>query len=154
MLWFSLLSLLVSVFAMALSFYAFRTNHRTGIQPMLVFYSKGKNTKWHIKNVGNGPAINVLITGGDVHLRWQKEENVMLSAIPIGDERRLAWINSLGSLLAVYSDVYGNEYTSVCVHNRNKITGKNLFKDLKPKKYEWEFERGDLDPINVKEPIG
>ncbi len=56
---------------------------------MLVFMNDGKDDSgksyWYVENVGNGPALNVLVTGGNTKLEWSKEEAVLLSAIARGD---------------------------------------------------------------------
>jgi hypothetical protein len=86
---FSILSMALSLVAIGFGYYSFRRTYKTSIQPMLVFMNDGKDDSgksyWYVENVGNGPALNVLVTGGNTKLEWSKEEAVLLSAIARGD---------------------------------------------------------------------
>ena len=71
------ISVFVAVLALLISFAAYRTTHRRGIQPILVFGHGGRDAAnvsiWYMHNVGYGPALNVIIAGGDNELHWHEE---------------------------------------------------------------------------------
>lgn len=150
----AILSMIFSVIAIAVSYYSFRRTHKTSIQPILVFINQGKDelgrSYWYVENMGNGPALNVLITGGNHNLSWSHDEVVLLSAIQRADCKRLGWISSLNALVATYTDALGQEYTTVCVDNQNRLSQKNLYPELKPVRYQWQLTKREIgEPIDV-----
>ena len=143
-------SLILSVLAIGVSYYSFRKTHKTSIQPILVFINEGRdesgNSYWSVENMGNGPAMNVLITGGNHNLSWNNDETVLLSAIQRGVRRKVGWIHSLAALVATYSDAFGREYTTVCVDNRNRVSDGNRYPSLKPTRYQWQLTKNEIEP--------
>jgi hypothetical protein len=139
------LSLILSLVAIGVTYYSFRATHRTSVQPMLVFSNTGKDDRgtdvWFVENVGNGAAVNVVLTGGDTKLNWNKNEVALIPALARGNRMRLGWITSLGALLASYSDVFGRHYTSVCVGNRNTISKGNRYPELEPKWFQYQLPK-------------
>jgi len=96
-------------------------------------------TSWCIENVGNGPALNVLVAGGTNRLQWNQQDITLIPVIGKNTSRRLHWIKQKGALLATYKDIYGREYTSICVDNQHTISDGNSHKDLKPAKYAYQL---------------
>jgi len=117
--------------------------YKISIQPCLVFYNKGKNSegksRWMIKNVGNGPAINISVASGDVDENWFQDECLLLSALAPNDERYLFWTKHHGALVSTYSDINGRYYTSKCKGNKNELFEDNKYPGLIATKYEYQF---------------
>lgn len=123
---------------------------RSHLQPVMVFYRLG-DPLWRLKNVGNGPAINVLVTGGKTPQSWNQNTSGLFSAIAPGQELLLNWIKTptdTRKLCAIYGDVAGRKYTSVCAENLNEVDEGNKYPSLKPKYYQFQLERkyGPLSP--------
>ena len=140
---FSIISLFISLIAIIVVYLTFRGSHRTSVQPMIVFSNAPAEvdyeTSWCIENVGNGPALNVLVAGGTTHLKWNQQDITLIPVIGKNTNKRLIWIKQKGALLATYKDIYGYEYTSICVGNQHTISDGNNHKDLKPAKYAYQL---------------
>lgn len=139
----SIISIVLSVSAISITYFIFRKTHKTSVQPVIVFSNlekeKGDNTSWIIENVGNGPALNVLIAGGTHQFDWNDEDITLIPAIGCNISRRLHWIKQKAALLATYKDIYGREYTTICVHNKHTIKEGNSFPTLKAKKFGYQI---------------
>jgi hypothetical protein len=116
---------------------------------MLSFYSEGRSenkySSWIIENVGNGPALNVLIAQGDHNLKWNEENTVLISTIARGDKKRLTWILHPAALLAIYDDAHKHTYSTICHRNENKIFNGNNYPSLKPKHYQYQLNKNDIE---------
>jgi hypothetical protein len=47
------------------------------------------------------------------------------------------WLTGKHELVAIYTDVLGRTYTTVCGFNRNKFARKNLFPDMEANRDQW-----------------
>ena len=123
----------------------FDLHYKVSIQPSLVFYNKGMDSNdkssWMIKNVGNGPAINITVASGKTDEIWIQDECLLLSAFAPKDEKCLFWTKHHGALVATYSDINGRHYTSKCKGNKNEIHEGNKYPDLKATKFEYQFPK-------------
>lgn len=139
------ISLGVSLLAIGVSYYCFKTTQRRSIRPVLIFssYAKGESgvTSWHVENAGSGPAVNVLLAAGDTKRVWNEQTALLLPALPAGSKFHLNWIHHPGSLLATYADSEGRAYTSICVDNRNHIAATNRYPHMTPKIYSYQLPR-------------
>jgi hypothetical protein len=139
------LSLAVSLAAVAVSYYCFRLALRRSVKPVLVFSheGQGKDDKsvWHVENVGNGPAINVILAGRNVERQWK--QSLILPALATGSRFRLTWITHTGALVAIYSDSSGGMYTTECFDSRNRIFAGNRFPGLEPIKASWQITKDE-----------
>ncbi len=116
--------------------------YQSNIQPVIVFYNKGQRP-WEIANVGKGPALNVITAGGKEKDSWDSQNALLISAIAIGDSYEMTWIKRKGALVAIYSDVFGKEYTTICVGNRNTIIESNTYPSLEPNIYQYQLRDND-----------
>jgi len=141
---FSLISLLLSLTAIVITYLVFRKTHKRTVQPIIVFSNvekeDGDKTSWCIENVGNGPALNVLVAGGTTQLEWNDGDKTLIAVMGCNVSRRLDWVRLRGAFLATYKDIYGREYTSICVHNKHTITEGNSYRDLEPKKFGYQLD--------------
>lgn len=130
-------ALIVSVIAITVSVYTFKRIHKTSIKPVLVFSndieSPAERTSWYVQNVGNGPALNVMVGSGKKEGDWEAANSVLLPALSIQGRVHLDWIRAPKALVATYSDSFGQNYTSICVGNRNRVVESNLYPSLNNK---------------------
>jgi hypothetical protein len=119
------------------------------IRPILVFYNTGKDdsgtNRWGIKNVGNSPAINVLITCGSKELEWVASDAVLFPAIAQNETKLLNWITRHGALVSICSDIENNNYTTVCTGNKNKISKGNVYPNLIPNRFEYQLDQDQMN---------
>lgn len=132
----SLLSVLVAGIALIFSYISFRRSHRTSIQPILIFGNDicddNNVTTWYVENVGNGPAMNVLLCGGVSMDGIDKDKAVIIPAMAKGAKERLNFLTKRSVLVATYCDVFGGKYTSTCTDSENAFFEKNLFPGIIP----------------------
>lgn len=141
---FSSMSLIISLIAVLITLLIFRKTQKSSIRPYIVFFNSekgmGDKTSWCIENVGNGPALNILIAGGTNQFEWNHEDITLLPAMTCNISKRLQWVKLHGALLATYTDICGREYTSICVHNKHTITEGNSFPNLEPRKFGYQID--------------
>jgi hypothetical protein len=110
----------VSVAALVVSVISFGLTHRLSAQtatmsvrPVLVFeYSEGMG--WSIRNVGNGPALNVVVAERTQTPPWLKP--VRIPPLPKDGTLQLGWIGhrNVRTLGATYVDISNRSYSSTC----------------------------------------
>ena len=97
----------ISLVASAVAIAQTRHGERLSRMPILVFLYDGKIERWFIRNVGYGPALNVVVAqqseGGDE--AWYNP--VLVPAVSVGEQFALEWLGDTGnySLGARYSDL-------------------------------------------------
>lgn len=121
------------------------------IRPVLVFYNTGKDkegkNRWVLKNVGNSTAINLLVScGAELH-KWTEKDTVLFPALTQNETIVLNWISRYRALVTIYSDIEDNEYTTICIDNKNKINKGNIYPDLKPDKFEYQLQQNQMKII-------
>ena len=110
----------------------YRLNKRgsiVGKQPILVFeYDQAAG--WKIRNIDNGPALNISIWLRGKESKWSHE--VRVPALSKDREFTLNWVGKLNAWMlgAVYGDFEGREYTSVSQHDANTIRSGNKLNDF------------------------
>jgi len=133
----AIFALLVSAIAITVSVYTFKRTHKTSIKPVLVFSndieSPAERTSWYVQNVGNGPALNVMVGSGEKEGDWEAENSVLLPALSVQGRVHLDWIRAPKALVATYSDSFRQDYTSICAGNRNRVVESNLYPSLNTK---------------------
>ncbi len=124
----------IALFAAFISYYSFHRTLRAASKPVLIF-SMTSNFRWRIENVGTGPAINIAIGDKDRSGDFVSVTNCYpLSA---GNMLELSWTKAAQELVAVYTDVYGKTFTTICNGNLNRIINKNQFPDWKITQDQW-----------------
>ena len=114
---------------------------RSEIRPTIVFASPGRGGAWYMRNVGKGPAINIVAGGGARDAAWEGRSALIASLSP-GEEVEMEWVEIFGALFATYSDAFGAEYTSECVGNRNSVSEENRYPDIRPDLFQYQLGRG------------
>jgi hypothetical protein len=133
----AVLALLFSAIAVTVSVYSFKRTHKTSIKPVLAFSNdierQPEKTSWYVQNVGNGPALNVIVGSGTKDGDWDPTKCVLLPALSVNARVQLDWLWAPMALIAIYSDSFGATYTTICVGNRNRVVESNLHPHLKAK---------------------
>jgi hypothetical protein len=119
-------ALVVSLVSVVISYFASHRTERRSRMPVLVFIYSGQ-MGWTLRNVGNGPALNIIVAKKKVGGDWFDPKRVP----PIGrdHELALAWIghDNQHGLGASYSDFLkgkyrkSGRYTVTCGNDLNTI---------------------------------
>jgi hypothetical protein len=121
----SLTSASISLASLFTTILIFRLNFRASVRPVLVFEYVPEEG-WHLKNVGQGPALNVIVVqhGGS---GWFHP--VRVPPLSKDGATKLVWClhDNEHGLGAIYQDGHGRKYTSKC-HD-----------DLSTTRRGWEF---------------
>ena len=108
----SLVALTLSIVATISSIYFSNIGMKTNVLPTLVFvYDSDEG--WSVKNVGNGPALNVVVTHQD-HGENKWKDPTRLYPISENDVVYIAWVGqNPDKLMATYTDVHNRLYSSL-----------------------------------------
>ena len=108
----STVALVISLIATATAIYFARASLRTNVLPVLVFVY-ADSTGWAIKNVGSGPALNIVVAD-QTPPATEWERPTRLYPLAEGQRVLLPWVGQNPDKLAVvYQDVHNRDYTSV-----------------------------------------
>ena len=119
------LSLIVSITAAVLTFTLARLNARNSVRPVIVF-EYDNSVGWRAKNIGAGPALNLLIAQAKKN-QWFNP--VRTPALPKDGSIELSWCrhdNDHG-LGALYEDVNGRPYTTMCKRDLSRTVEGHSF---------------------------
>ena len=141
---------IVSVLIAAVSFVVnYWISHRAAVRaakPVLVFVDDPERNCWVLQNVGNGPALNVLVAQRHSG-RWFNPVLVP----PLGTESTfpLEWLGRINTagLGATYSDFEDRRYTSTLGGDRSRTyNGSRLpdWADEETRRY-WQLRPHDID---------
>lgn len=125
----SILSLIISVVAVFISYYLFRKAQIANIMPVLVF-TRRSETIWQIENVGRGPALSIAVGDKEDNGNWRW--SVRCYPIAAGGSIEVPWPSPGDELITSYKDVKGKAYSTLCSMNDNEFYEENKFPDLKP----------------------
>lgn len=135
--WFPLLAQATLSVATIVAAYFFATRAlKYSLKPYIIFYNAtefdvSKKTSWVVENSGNGPAINVTVTGDKDWVISSEAVSAVLPSISKGASHRLEWMPRRDILVATYEDVFGNWYTTTTVNNRTTFCKGNLYPNLR-----------------------
>jgi hypothetical protein len=140
----SLFALLVSILSFALTYWHSQRSHKAQISPILVFlYDADKG--WHIRNVGSGPALNVLVVRRFPKKQWR--EPVRIPPVSTGDHFPLHWMRRTNrdQLGVSYCDFERRSYTSECKRDLTNIVAADTLPSFTPDtiKAHWEMPERD-----------
>lgn len=120
----------------------FNLQYDISLKPILLFHNKGQNEKgighWMLTNVGNGPAISVTIAEKTDCSEWDSGTVHFLSSLPSNNGRIASEKKNVEALIAIYSDVNGKEYSTLCENNRNSLFTENIEPALFPNSFEYQ----------------
>jgi hypothetical protein len=122
----SLTALLVSVVTFALNYRHTRRSAILSRKPVLVFEYDG-DLGWVLRNVGAGPALNVIVAQKRVGGDWFNPVRVP----PLSKDGKfvLGWLNHVNTtaLGATYVDTEQLPYTSTCGNDLSQVSSGTLF---------------------------
>jgi hypothetical protein len=126
----SIIALVVAIISTGASVYFSKLNIRTDVFPALVL-AYDSNNGWEIRNIGNGPAINIIVSHQEHDASdWIKPTRIY--PISKDGDLRLYWVGNNPDKIAVaYSDINGNEYTSFTNDDLTKINKGNQLPSFK-----------------------
>lgn len=135
----SIISLCIAIASVSIGFYFSKLSAKTSVRPILVFlYSPDRG--WNLSNIGNGPALNLLLTKAP-YKRWEMPTRCYPLAAK--DSINIWWMgHNMKKLGVSYDDVHGRTYTSICEEDQNVIHYTNClegFSDAEIKKV-WEYQ--------------
>jgi hypothetical protein len=114
-------AIVVSVTTFGLSFWFNWRGAVAGRRPVLVFDYDG-SVGWAVRNIGNGPALNVIIAQKRVGGEWFNPVRVPPLAKDV--TMVLPWLGHVNTtgLGATYTDYDERDYTSTCGHDLSHST--------------------------------
>lgn len=126
--WLSIGAFIVSVTSLTMSILNNRRIAITGIKPVLVFvYDATKG--WVIQNIGNGPAMNIIVAQKQVNGAWFNP--VRIPPISRGSEFALEWLKHVNDtgLGVIYTDFQDRLYSSTCADDLSLTFDGNKLRD-------------------------
>ncbi|MBT9595413.1 MAG: hypothetical protein IV094_05490 [Vitreoscilla sp.] len=123
----SVVALAFSVVSFMLSYSLSSHSAVTSIRPVLVF-EYTHEAGWSIRNVGSGPAMNVLVAGKAEGSDWL--DPVRIPALQRDGRFPLAWIGhaNIRTLGATYVDIADRPYSSVSTNDLSTTSAGNLLR--------------------------
>jgi hypothetical protein len=128
------ISTVIAVVALGISYATHRDSVRAAARPVLVF-SMVSTFRWEVRNVGAGPAINVIVSD----VRADRDTETVTNCYPLaaGAASQLTWLRAGHELAALYTDVYGREFTTFCNGNTNRVMNGSDGRDWAIDTQEW-----------------
>lgn len=122
----SVTALIVSVLAFALNYRHARRASVLARKPVLVFEYDG-DRGWALKNVGSGPALNVVVAQKRVNGDWFNP--VRIPPLAKDGEFVLAWLGHVNTtgLGTTYTDSENFPYTATCGNDLSRVREGVLF---------------------------
>jgi hypothetical protein len=119
----------IAIASLALNYFLYRKTQRASIMPVLVFVRIAVN-QWELANVGQGPALSIVVGDKSQSGKWGNK--VRYFPIAAGASVDVDSLQHCDQLVAVYADIRGNAYSSVCSASENYFSLSNEFPDLTP----------------------
>jgi hypothetical protein len=122
----SALPITFSGLALVLSLLGFQMTAVRNVKPVLIL-SYQDDSGWHLRNVGNGPALNVIVAERQDRSAWSVP--VRVQPLAIGGDIGLRWLahTNVKWLGASYADIDGRQYSSVTGEDLTTIHKGNDF---------------------------
>jgi hypothetical protein len=143
----------ISIFSLVVSSYLSIRSARAQIRPVLVLlYDTGSG--WRIENVGNGPALNVIVSvKANRNLEWP--DPVRVPPLAANGAFVLEWLRRLdlgtASIGVYYEDFHGKKYSSVCTDNLTTVKDGSLFPSWAEDEIGRHWWQDPRKPTNPKE---
>jgi len=130
----SIVALLLSLFSLATSYIIYNKQETNTAKPTLVFVYDITTNQWYLRNIGNGPAVNII----SFALLTKNEICHPISHPGIGREKeiKLFWLGNFvtPNWGVSYSDYLGNRFTSIIDDNMHTFYEHDLISILPIKK--------------------
>jgi hypothetical protein len=104
------------------AFIAWRAVTRN-LRPVLVFV-RDEHRVWFVRNVGNGPALDVLVAQKDLN---DQPWHLFLRLPPIPKDGQIPLRSGPSFLAVIYTDVEDNPYSTICSGFRNRPQKGRVF---------------------------
>ena len=136
-------ALVVSIISFTLTYRLSRQSAVTSVRPVLVFEYSHKDN-WGVRNVGNGPALNVIVAKKTDTTDWYNP--VRIPPLAKDGQFSLAdWLYddpNVRTLGAYYCDIVQRKYSSTCTNDLSEIHKGNKLKDWPEKeiKKHWHYK--------------
>lgn len=123
----SIVALLASIVTFSFSYNLSKQTAITSVRPVLVFEFSG-DRGWSLRNVGNGPALNVVVAIKEVDSDWKKP--VRIPPISKNGAFKLTMVENwnVKTLGAYYSDINQKLYSSTCTEDLSETHEGNKLK--------------------------
>lgn len=117
------LALLISAIAVVLSYLTAQRSRISGVRPLLVYVFQS-GSGWFLRNVGNGPAMDVIVARQDANGRWI--DPVRMAPLAVGDQSMLTARPRPSGVDIVrrgasYRDIHGRLYCSILTYETYRI---------------------------------
>ena len=124
----SVAALIFSLVSFSLSFGLSRSSAVTSVRPVLVFEYEDTEG-WSVRNVGNGPALNVLVAMKSDDSDWLQP--VRIPTVKRDGSFRLHWIGSLNirTLGVSYMDIAARPYSSTSTNDLSEVHEGNHLRE-------------------------
>jgi len=123
----SVTALIVSIISFSLTYSLSTKSSITSVRPVLIF-EYTQQDGWYVRNVGNGPALNILIAMKDETSDWKMPVRIP----PMQKDGRffLHWVGHLNirTLGASYADIAERMYSSTCTDDLSNTYDRNKLK--------------------------
>lgn len=104
-------------------------------RPLLIYKRDVETGKWKIKNIGNGAALNIIHSDTNDENVWDNNLDKFHSLMS-GEDFILEYPSTGKIMCAVYYDIHGKVYSSLCKDEDTKISiGEDRFKNMDKSKY-------------------
>ena len=128
--WKQYVSVAALVFSLASFGFTYALSARsavTSIRPVLVFEYTAQ-TGWSVRNVGSGPAMNVLVAARAEGSDWH--DPVRVPALQRDGHFVLSWVghSNVRTLGATYMDIADRQYSSTSTNDLSQTTEGNTLK--------------------------
>lgn len=145
----SIVAFVISVLGFATTLALTARRDIIALKPMLVFTYRDDG--WHIENVGNGPALDVIFTRrADMNGSLNDDEHTRLPALAKGALflLRFARHENPHIFLTTYTDADGRKYTSKSEHDVSRIKAgwNGMVRPADPGTLKRWWERPDSAP--------
>jgi hypothetical protein len=124
---FSVVAIVVSIIAITVSYLASRKSLIIGLRPVLVFcFNSGSG--WSIKNIGNGPALNIVLALLDADERWISPEGI--PSLGVNGEFVFGGFHTQIEIVGwgcLYTDISERSYSSIQKGNKTQIVKGSIF---------------------------
>jgi hypothetical protein len=134
-----MLALVFSEVAILVSILIFFRTQKSNTMPIIVFEQISEKT-WLVENVGVGPAINILVANNHIKGKWFP---IIYPPLSAGASIKLDIFEKDTDHVAIYYDIKGNAYTTICVKNKHKFFEQNKFPEWKPFMTEMQQKKYD-----------
>jgi hypothetical protein len=136
------LPLFFSASALFLSLLSFRLMDVRSVKPVLTLTYQN-DSGWTLNNIGNGPALNIIVSQKPKGGTW--ETPVRVAPLATGGHILLQWLHntSVKSLGVSYTDIDGRRYSSLTTEDLTDIQAGSIFPNWRPAEIhkQWEMEQ-------------